>query len=137
MEIKRRHHDFIEQRNLEMRTLYRQLATGPEGKEHTLAQLWEIVAESCSSRCYISEEAAIRQLRAIDSGRLKPTGGSRNRAMMWLYGLYGRERQLQPALTIVDFVRSRLNSPAPAFFIKGQSARLAVMRTCSRLGLSV
>lgn len=135
---KRRLFDYIEQRDLEMRSVYRRLVlSGEVGDACDSMYVWELVVRHPASRFFVSEESATRALRAYAAGRSRGCGKAVQSVVGSLGEAFLARRAVDPSLSAARFAAEAVYGPAPGFFIKADTARKSVAATCRRLGLRI
>lgn len=134
---KKRENDYVEERDLELRRLYRMLVMSPENASKTATELWGMAVKCQASRLYMSPETARRRLNEKRRGVTVVASPSRRRLVEDLWASYDKMLRSGQVSTIGEFVGRVIDMPAREFYIAPDSARMSVGRTCRRLGLRV
>ncbi len=107
---------FTRCRNLEILRLYRKLIA--QSKVVSMSDIIRTIADSPSSRFWVSEERAAIVISALIKGRPLPSMTRTKRRMyLEIYRRYRLLRPKCPGLTTLEIVSAIVNQPAPSFYL--------------------
>lgn len=131
-ERRKRKRNLIEQRNLELRRVFREESVKLANRGKLAAEIWALAVKRPASRLYVSEDVVVRELNERE--RRGETASHRRRIADLRRG-YERARFVDATLTVAKYAEKLLYLPAKEFYINPLSAKVSVLRTCRRLGL--
>lgn len=119
--------DFTHQRNAEIMRVYRQKIV--EADVIRMDDICRQVAESPSSRFWVSEERAAIVISAMEAGRALPCmTGSKREMFAEIFRRYKEMRPLYPDMTIKELAGIIVNQPAPKFYYTPRSVGQFISR---------
>lgn len=118
---------FTRQRNADIMRAYRLCLA--EAEVIRLPDIFRRVAESPSSRFWVSEERAAIVISAMQAGRPLPRMTPTKREMfLEIYRRYCELRPLRPDATVIELATVIVNQPAPKFYFTPRSIREFIRR---------
>lgn len=112
--------EFTRQRNADLMRVFRQKLA--EADVIRMPEIFRQVAESPSSRFWVSEERAAIVIASIQAGRKLPTMTLNKREMFdEIYRRYSLLRALYPQRSIIDLASEIVHQPAPKFYFTPRS----------------
>lgn len=112
--------EFTRQRNADIMRVFRRIFAGSRGV--SLPEIYRQVAESPSSRFWVSEERAAIVIASIQAGRKLPAMTLNKREMFdEIYRRYSILRALYPQRSIIDLASEIVHQPAPKFYFTPRS----------------
>ena len=119
--------DFTRQRNADLMRVFRQKLV--EADFIRMDEICRQVAESPSSRFWVSEERAAIVVSAMESGRRLSCMTETKREMFdEIFRRYKEMRLIRPEDSLLDLVAVIVNQPAPKFYFTPRTVREFVRR---------
>ena len=119
--------EFTRQRNADIMRVFRQKFAAARGLP--LPEIYRQVAESPSSRFWVSEDRAAIVVAAMQAGRHVPLSTPGKRAMFdEIYRRYLLLRADHPDKSVIELVTVIVNQPAPSFYFTPGSIRVFINR---------
>ncbi|MDE6410059.1 MAG: hypothetical protein K2K81_07445 [Muribaculaceae bacterium] len=119
--------DFIHRRNDDLMRVFRQKLA--EADVIRMADIYKAVAESPSSRFWVSEHRAAIVISSMEAGRSLPCMIETKREMFQeIYRRYRELRPLHPKMSLLELASIIVNQPAPKFYFTPSSVREFIRR---------
>lgn len=119
--------DFTRQRNADIMRVFRKKLA--EADVIRMPEIFRQVAESPSSRFWVSEERAAIVIASIQAGRKLPRMTDNKREMFdEIYRRYSLLRSIYPERSIIELATEIVHQPAPKFYFTPRSVGEFVYR---------